>query len=330
MANEESLEIPTTLEAAPTVTEVSTPLPVKDFDGIAPSTLLPVVDSSLEQAKLLETTGISGNNELSRSAMYRSPDQANFLRDHMGKLPVDAKLDVLNIGPANAEEATVIGVFADQNNMLPRTDITYVDVLPAENVKPVSDLGKNIFSKTPIEPPKADIKGYAIEAGTWHPAKPVQEFVTESLKKPGNYWGTAVEDYCGKTIDDPKRYSLVTFNNVAQYLGQGVAKYDNPFYKPEGDFKPFQAVVLSVAEKTDMNGLLFANISPGIVGKPDRAVDRRAVAKYLKEGTNFDDIFDTLNPVSGIYRRKSTEPLQIKKPVSKVPSTGKIVANGIK
>lgn len=314
MGNEESLEAPVTEGPSPVVTEVSVQAPVKDYEGVNPSTLLPIVDSSLEQAKLLETVGTSGNSELQRSAMYRNPDQVDFLRGHMAKLPNDFKNSVLNIGPANAEEATVIGVLAANNDMLDRTEITYVDVLPAETVKPVTDLGKN-FVGTPIEPPRADIKGYSLEAGTWHPTKPVQEFVAESLKKPDNFWGTAVEDFLGKTKDDPKKYSLVTLNNVAQYLGQGVAKYDNPFYKPEGDFKSFQAVILSVAEKTDMNGLLFATISPGISGKSDRAVDRRAVDKYLRESTNFDEIFDTINQSAGIYRRKSTEPLVLKKQI---------------
>jgi len=327
MGNEETLEATVTERTSPVVAEVSTQSPIKDYEGVAPSTLLPIVVSSLEQAKLLDTTGISGGNELSRSAMYRNPDQSNFLRDHVGKLSVDAKLNVLNIGPANLEEATVVGVLASNSGMLDRTEITYVDILPVENVKPISDLGKN-FTGYPIAPARADLKGYVFEGGSWHPAEPVQKFVADTLKKPGSYWGTAVEDYCSK--DDPRKYALVTLNNVAQYLGQGVVKYDNPFYQPEGNFSSFQAVILSVAEKTDMNGLLFASISPGIAGKADRGVDRRAVDKYLREGTNFDEIFDTLNPVSGIYRRKSTEPLVIKKPLSKAPSTGKIASNGIK
>jgi hypothetical protein len=314
MGNEETFDAPVTEEPSPVVTEVSVQAPVKDYEVVNPSTLLPVVDSSLEQAKLLETVGTSGNSELQRSAMYRNPDQVDFLRDHMAKLPKDFKNSVLNIGPANAEEATAIGVLAANNEMLDRTEITYVDVLPAETVKPVTDLGKNIVG-TPIPPKNEDVKGFFFDAGTWHPAKPVQEFVAESIKKPDNFWGTAVEDFLGKKKDDPKRYSLVTLNNVAQYLGQGVAQYDNPFYKPEGDFKSFQAVILSVAEKTDMNGLLFASISPGISGKPDRSIDRRAVDKYLRESTNFDEIFDTINPKAGIYRRKSTEPLVLKKQI---------------
>ncbi|MEI6462246.1 MAG: hypothetical protein WCO33_01080 [bacterium] len=286
-------------------------------DMVSPRELVPDVNDKAELEALLEGRGISGKNEVQRSNMYRIPVQVDFLRDYVKGLPADAPLSVLNIGPANAEEASVIASVAKNGNVLDRTSISYVDLVPLDMVVPVTSYGKNFLGEARV-PPRADINCYVMESGTWNLIPEIQTFISDSLKGPDNHFKTAVESYC--KLPDTKKYMVVTFNNVAQYLGRGLTQYDNPFYKTEGDFSKFQATLLSVAEKTDVGGVLLTQITTK--GLDSRSSENRgtklAVDKYLHEGTNFDDVFDTINHKEGIYKRKSNIPLVMKKPIAQI------------
>lgn len=275
----------------------------RQTETISPAELLPSVDSQAELERLKIVIGQSGENELQRSNFYRIKPQIDILRSHLSGLPKGASLNILNIGPANAEEATVFGVLARNAGVLDRTQINYVDLATRDMVSPEFSLGAN-FMGQPIEPPPVDRNGYVLENGRWQANADVQQFVTNSLDGADNSFGRTVEDFC--RTNDARRYGVVTFNNVAQYLGRGTATYDNPIYQSEGDFTQFQAVLLSVAERVEDGGLLLMQTTGGASAKK---INTGAVDSYLRDGTNFDDIFETVDKKAGVYKRKSEEPL---------------------
>ncbi len=277
--------------------------------SISPSELLPKVDSKAELDYLRQSVGISRDSELQRSKFYRDNRQVDHARDFIraaASQGSEADFNILNIGPANAQEATVLGVLMFNAGLLDRTHISFVDLATREMVHPKPGPGDNFIGQA-IEPPLADRSGFVFESGHWLIKPEVSRLISKSLDGEGNSFGTAVEEYCKKA--DGKKYKMVTFSNVAQYLGRGATKYDNPCYKKGEGFGPFQAVLLSVAERTEKDGLLLMGIDKSGAA-PN--FDAGAVDRYLHEGTNFDDVFETVDKKIGVYKRKSDEVLVMK------------------
>lgn len=281
----------------------------------SPFSYLPHVDSAHLQQALEESTGLSKKNEAKRSELYRDRTQVSFLRDYMNSMPPDAHFSILNIGAANGEEILTYALVAESTNKLDQMSATFVDVQPRQTVQPPYDLR--------TKPPEEDKNGAVLHEGAWKVNDHIKSFVEDNLNKPSNHFGEALEEFLSK--EPRERYSLVTCNNVAQYLGRGTTRYDNPIYTDSRrlnfstlrwetaatskDYRAFQSVLLSVAEQVAPNGMLFlANIGGAMV---TRNVDLGATFDQLtQDNSNFKEVFEVVNAKHGIYRRIKDEPLR--------------------
>ncbi len=260
---------------------------------------IPEVSSADELANLQGTIGESGQNEVQRSGFYRTGRQLDELRNTLKDYPSDRPLAILNVGPARLEEAVLYASAAKNAQKMDSSSITFVDIQPATAVNPNFDLGRD-FTAEPIAPNQLDQANfYQTSDGTFEVNEDIQEYINQQLRNPDNRFATAIEAYL-KESGDGKKYDLVTFNNVAQYLGRGAGKYDNPLYQKEGDFTQFQAVLLALANKVAEGGLLFAQVTPG-VGRKN--IDTMAVLRLLKLNTNFESVFEVVDAKQGIYRK---------------------------
>lgn len=283
----------------------------KTPEGIMPQDLLPVVDSKKEAEALVETVGYAtGKNELNRSVLYRNERQIDYLRNYIKVLPPEKPVEILNIGAAQGEEAINYVIAAKNAGKLSDASIDFVDIGSADKIGSQLSLGKN-FMNQPKIPPTADVGSFELGAdGTNYVTSDILDFLNTQKTTGNNYFETGVEQFLRENPD--KKYQVVTFNNVAQYLGGEGGGYFNPLYGFEGDSTAFQAVILSVAEKVDDQGLLLTGISPGLSSNAAAGNMPGIFYKNLTENTNFMDVFEVVNSKQGIYRRKSMDPLVIK------------------
>lgn len=267
---------------------------------------LPEVSSEAELAKLQTTSSESGQNEVQRSNFYRTRGQVKYLREILQSLPHDQLVEILNVGPANLEEAVMYASAAQSTGKINSTSITFVDVQPVENIHPKFDLGKNILT-APIEPDPEDQQNFHLTAeGTFEANAEIQDFIASQVTKPDNHFSSAVEAFLNESNDT--QYNVVTFNNVAQYLGRGSVNYDNPIYQREGDFSQFQAVLLTLANKVAVGGLLFTQVTGGASRSQ---IDAGAVHRQLTTNTNFTQIFEVVDEKQGIYRKFGAGPVGV-------------------
>lgn len=271
----------------------------------SPIEFLPHLDPQAELNKLDDSQGLTGQNELARSKLYRSNRQIDFLRERFKSCDPKQGLEILNVGPANGEEAINYAVLAENAGLLDQTRMKFVDIRPRERVQPGYDLGMSIIQQ-PIRPAEADLKGFVFEGGTWKVNSRVRDKVEQSLDGADNHFGTPVENFLTGAASDDGRYDVVAFNNVAQYLGRGATRYDNPIYKSGGQAEQFKAVLLTTAEKVKPGGTLLMTVEKRPITGNARP---EMVHQSLLEGTNFPGIFDVVSRKYGIYTRKSAEKL---------------------
>lgn len=261
-----------------------------------PLGVIPDVDSKYELALLKAGENPqSQRNELQRSSFNRIPSQVSFIKEVMPEMPKDFK--ILNVGPANLEEASTVFMIAEDSSKKPT--ITYVDVQPIENIKPDFLLKKNVLTGENKKPSSEIIEHFVETSDGYVVNNETSQRMLDTLKNPGNFFGTAVEHYL-KSGNDENKYDIVTFNNVAQYLGRGDVKYPNPTNSRGADYSIFTSVLLGVSEKTKVGGILLMNCNDG-----------KELFSNLLVRSNFTDVFEVVDFKHGIYKRKSDQALGI-------------------
>lgn len=270
-------------------------------DIIDPKSFIPRVNPQVELAFLDASAGQTNKNEVQRSDFYRTERQLPYLRNQIESVGPESAFHILNVGPANLEEAITYGVAAEAQGKLNQTKITLVDVQPKQAIRPRYSLGTNVFYGTPIAPPENDKAGYILQNGEWVVNPQVQEFVKTTLESPDNKFETPIEEYL--LSKSAEKYDVVTFNNVMQYLGTGSVNYDNPLYKEEGDFRAFQCVLLGLAEQVKEGGLLFIQLTKG--GKTKETANQNRVNEFLQKETNFSQVFQIVDGPQGVFKRVS-------------------------
>lgn len=274
----------------------------EDSLKVDPKQYLPQAEDEMTIQLLKESVGATGKHELDRSKIYRAKKQIDRLRTFFKDIPETEKPKLLNIGVGNLEEAINYSVLLKNAGLLNEASLDFVDIREQDDINPEYSLGIN-FMGQPIEPANEDKSAYTFSSGEWNLNPDVREFIEGNLGR-ANFLGSSVESFLHQSEEG--NYDVVSFNNVAQYLGKQ-PKYDNPIYQESGDFKQFLSVILLTAEKTRKDGLFLMYLD--IKGIGSWRYKSASIPELLRTQTNFEEIFEKEHNKYGIYRRISDEKL---------------------